>query len=77
MPKNTAPASEPASYEAALAELEKLVQAMEDGQLPLDQLLGSYRRSAELLQFCKARLASVEEQVKVLDDGELKNWAAP
>ncbi len=77
MPKTPAPASEPASYEAALAELEKLVQAMEDGQLPLDQLLGSYRRSAELLQFCKTRLASVEEQVKVLEDGQLKHWAAP
>jgi exodeoxyribonuclease VII small subunit len=65
-----------ASYEDALAELERLVQAMEGGQLPLDRLLDSYRRGAELLEFCRARLQAVEEQVKVLDDGQLKPWTA-
>ena len=43
MPRETAAATsaktkEP-SYEEAVAELERLVQRMEDGQLPLDQLL--------------------------------------
>ena len=76
------PAAEPASaeptllYEDALAELERLVQSMEDGQLPLDRLLGSYKRGAELLDLCRARLAAVAEQVKVLDDGQLKPWSA-
>jgi exodeoxyribonuclease VII small subunit len=66
----------PASYEDALAELDRLVQAMETGQLPLDRLLESYRRGAELLQFCRGRLDAVEQQVKVLEDGQLKPWAA-
>ena len=48
---------------------------MEGGQLPLDQLLDSYRRGAELLDFCRARLEAVEEQVKVLEDGQLKPWS--
>ncbi len=65
------------SYETALAELDRLVQQMEGGQLPLDQLLVSYRRGAELLAFCRTRLAAVEEQVKVLDEGQLKTWSAP
>lgn len=65
----------PASYEEALAELERLVAAMEGGQLPLDRLLESYRRGAELLGFCRSRLQAVEEQVKVLEDGQLKAWA--
>jgi exodeoxyribonuclease VII small subunit len=64
----------PASYELALAELDRLVQAMEGGQMPLDQLLDSYRRGAELLQFCRGRLEAVEAQVKVLEDGQLKPW---
>jgi exodeoxyribonuclease VII small subunit len=64
----------PPTYEEALAELERLVQRMEDGQLPLDQMLASYRRGAELLELCRARLAEVEEQVKVLEDGQLKPW---
>ncbi len=75
MTDTPAAAPEPASYEAALAELEQLVQAMESGRMPLDSLLVSHRRSAQLLQFCRERLQSVEAQVKLLDDGELKDWA--
>ena len=71
------PALEPASYELAVAELDRLVQQMEAGQMPLDQLLDGYRRGAELLSFCRARLQAVEEQVKLLDDGALKPWNAP
>ncbi len=73
-PSSAGAQAEPASYEDALAELERLVGAMENGQLPLDQLLQSYRRGAELLQFCRARLEAVEQQVKVLEDGQLKPW---
>jgi len=73
-PKESNPA-EPASYEAAVAELEQLVSAMEAGQMPLDRLLDSYRRGAQLLDFCRGRLKAVEDQVKVLEDGQLKAWA--
>lgn len=45
---------------------------MEAGQLPLDRLLESYKRGAELLTFCRSRLEAVEQQVKVLEDGQLK-----
>jgi len=75
MPRSAAPtAKEPATYEQALAELDRLVAQMESGQLPLDELLDGYRRGAELLNFCRSRLQSVEEQVKVLEDGQLKTW---
>jgi exodeoxyribonuclease VII small subunit len=69
-------AQAPANYEVALTELEALVAAMEGGQLPLEGLLTSYRRGAELLQFCRTRLEAVEQQVRVLDDGQLKAWSA-
>ena len=71
-----APAAAPASYEDALAELDRLVQTMEAGQLPLDRLLESYKRGADLLSFCRTRLDAVEQQVKVLEDGRLKPWVA-
>lgn len=61
-------------YEEALQELERLVASMEGGQLPLDDLMQSYRRGAELLEFCRSKLESVEQQVKVLEDGQLKPW---
>jgi exodeoxyribonuclease VII small subunit len=66
----------PQTYEDALAELERLVADMEGGQLPLDRLVEGYRRGAELLGFCRGRLQAVEEQVKVLEQGQLKPWIA-
>lgn len=80
MAKSTTSASAaaaPASYEDALGELERLVATMEAGQLPLDRLLESYQRGADLLNLCRARLEAVEQQVKVLEDGQLKPWSAP
>jgi len=65
---------EPESYEQALAELESLVGAMEGAQLPLDDLLRNYRRGAQLLEFCRARLQAVEQQVKLLDRGQLESF---
>lgn len=73
-PRSLAAAPDALTYEQALAELEALVQAMETGKMPLDQLLDSYRRGAELLQLCRGRLQVVEDQVKLLEDGQLKPW---
>ena len=64
----------PATYEAALAELEQLIGRIESGQLPLEQLLAGYQRGAELLQFCRGKLEAVEHQIKVLDEGTFKPW---
>ncbi len=64
----------PASYDAALQELEQLVARLESGDLPLEQLLSQYQRGAELLKFCRERLEAVEDQIKVLDQGVLKTW---
>ncbi len=81
MPKASSPPSPvspatntPVSYEAAMGELEQLVGRLESGELPLDQMLSGYQRGAELLQFCKAQLQAVEDQIKVLDEGTLKVW---
>ena len=79
MPRSPAAASKvvadtPVSYEDALAELDRLLVAMEGGQLPLDSLLASYQRGAVLLEFCRSKLQAVEQQVKVLEEGQLKPW---
>ena len=64
----------PVSYEAALEEMEQLVARIESGQLPLDQMLASYQRGAVLLGFCRERLTAVQDQIQVLDDGQLQPW---
>jgi exodeoxyribonuclease VII small subunit len=66
----------PERYEDALDELETLVGAMEAGALPLDTLLANYQRGAALLNHCRSRLNAVEQQVQVLEDGQLKPWIA-
>jgi exodeoxyribonuclease VII small subunit len=71
---NAAPDALPDSYEEALAELERLVGELESGQLPLDRLLQSYQRGALLLNYCRGRLEAVEQQVKIVEEGQLKTW---
>ena len=62
----------PASYEAALEELDLLIGRVESGQLPLDEMLAAYQRGEVLMAFCRQRLDAVQDQIKVLDDGALK-----
>ena len=65
---------QPTSYESAMLEIEDLVSQMESGKLPLEKLLVSYKRGALLLKYCREQLSSVDEQIKVLEDGDLKPW---
>jgi exodeoxyribonuclease VII small subunit len=69
--------SVPASFEAALAELEAIVAAMEGGQLPLKESLVAYKRGAELLQYCQSTLKDAEQQVQVYERGLLKAFESP
>lgn len=62
----------PQGYEAAMSELEQIVADMEAGKLPLEESLAAYKRGAELLAFCRARLEDAQQQVRVLEDGILK-----
>ena len=72
MPKT--PPSVPNIFEAALAELDLLVERMESGQLPLEESLVAYQRGTQLLKFCDGVLKDAEQKIKVLDGGELKDF---
>ena len=70
-----APKSQPPqSLEAALSELEKIVASMEEGELPLERSLAAYKRGAELLKYCQAALQDAQQQVKVLENGILRDF---
>ncbi|MBL8384092.1 MAG: exodeoxyribonuclease VII small subunit [Burkholderiales bacterium] len=66
------PPAESLSFEAAVRELEALVQRMESDELALEDSLVAYKRGAELVRAAQARLEAVEAQVRVLEDGMLK-----
>ncbi len=64
------------TFEAALAELEKLVEQMEGGDLSLEQSLAAHKRGLELARFCQERLESAQQQVRVLEGDVLKKLSA-
>jgi exodeoxyribonuclease VII small subunit len=66
----------PPTFESSLAELEEIVSDMEAGQLPLEKSLAAYKRGAELLKFCQGALQDAQQQVKVLEDGMLKQFGS-
>ena len=71
-PPMTSASAPPPNFEAALAELEEIVATMEGGKLALQESLASYKRGAELLQYCQATLKDAQQQVQVLEKGVLK-----
>lgn len=61
-------------FEAALAELEKLVETMESGDQNLEQALQSFQRGIELTRLCQQSLKEAEQRVEKLlqDNGRLR-----
>jgi exodeoxyribonuclease VII small subunit len=60
------------SFEAALGQLEIIVEAMESGDVPLAELLAKFEAGNRLLKICEARLKEAElkiEQLKKQKDG--------
>lgn len=71
-----APASPPASFEAALQELEELVQSLENGDAPLEASLAAYERGTALLRHCQQTLAAAEQKIRLLDGDGLRDAGA-
>lgn len=51
------------SFEAALAELEKVVNQLDSGDVPLENSIKLYERGAALKAHCDAKLKDAEEKV--------------
>jgi exodeoxyribonuclease VII small subunit len=78
---NTIPDPDPASatapsFEAALAELEGIVAAMEAGKMPLQDALDAYKRGVALLRQCQSTLSAAEQQIRILDADGLREFDA-
>ena len=73
-PAAAPPGPEPASFERALEELERLVARMEDGKLPLEESLAAYQRGSELVKFCESKLSAAQARIAVLEGGVLRDF---
>ena len=61
-------------FEASLAELESIVQRLEQGELPLEESLRQFERGVALTRSCQKALRQAEQKIRVLSkgaDGEL------
>ena len=54
------------SFEEALAQLEAIVEEMEDGQLPLEDLIARYESGSRLLKRCESILKSARERLELI-----------
>ena len=60
-------------FESAIAELEKIVKTLEEGDLALEKSLELYERGVQLSRFCHSRLEDAERRIEILNDrGEVK-----
>ena len=61
-------------FEEALEKLEKIVQRLEDANLPLDEALSLFEEGIKLSRFCSQKLDEAEKKVEILlknDSGNL------
>lgn len=65
------------SFEKALAELEGLVEKMEQGDLGLEESLKHLERGIALTRSCQKALAEAEQKVQLLTSGRDGRELAP
>ena len=61
--KKSAPA---ANFEQAMKRLEEIVEQMESGDLPLEELIVRYEEGMKLVKVCQERLASAEQRIEII-----------
>jgi exodeoxyribonuclease VII small subunit len=60
------PAASDLNFETAMDRLEKIVEEMESGQLPLEDLIVRYEEGMNLVKVCQERLASAEQKIEII-----------
>jgi exodeoxyribonuclease VII small subunit len=60
--------------EKSLQELESIVETLEDGELSLEESLKHFEKGVKLSRECQTALKDAEQKVKILTEGELKDF---
>jgi exodeoxyribonuclease VII small subunit len=55
-----------ANFEQAMQRLEEIVEEMESGKLPLEDLIVRYEEGMKLVKVCQERLASAEQRIEII-----------
>jgi len=62
------------NLEKSLAELEDIVGLLEEGDLSLEDSLKHFEKGVKLSRECQTALKDAEQKVRILSDGELKDF---
>src|SRR5438477_6527009 len=54
------------TFEGAMDRLEKIVEQMETGKLPLEDLIIRYEEGMNLVKVCQERLTSAEQKIEII-----------
>jgi len=54
------------NFESAMDRLEKIVEQMESGKLPLEELIIRYEEGMKLVKTCQQRLANAEQKIEII-----------
>jgi len=61
------------TFESSLSELEKIVEQLESGEMPLEESLKLFENGVRLSRECRERLNEAERRIEILiKDGEGK-----
>lgn len=66
MPAKTETDGTPLDFEAAMRDLEEIVERLEHGDLPLEESLAAFERGVILTRSCQAALKEAEQKVEIL-----------
>ena len=53
-------------FESAMERLQQLVEQMESGTLPLEEMLERYEEGIRLVQFCSEKLVAAEKRIEIV-----------
>ncbi len=65
--RNPTGAAEPLPFEEALKQLEATVEAMEAGDLPLENMLARFEEGVKLARHCQTKLQEAELRIQQLE----------
>jgi exodeoxyribonuclease VII small subunit len=56
------------SFEDAMADLEAIVESLESGETPLDEMMEKYEKGMDLLKLCRNRLNKAELKIQKIEN---------
>lgn len=64
-------------FEECMARLEKIVQYMETGNVPLEKMISSFEEGSAIAELCHRKLNSLKQKIEMLQKKEEPVASAP